>query len=60
MEKMRLELKLKNKSENSCLISYGCAAHWLNLLREDITPSNIIKHVAEVHKYFQNHHAASA
>ena len=31
----------------------------LNLLGEDITPTSIIKHVVEVHKYFRNHHAAS-
>ena len=41
-------------------VLYGCVAYWLNLLEEDIIPSTIIKHVVEVHKYFQNHHAASA
>ena len=56
---MRQELELMYKTENSCLI-YGCAAYWLNLLGEDITPSTIIKHVVEVHKYFQKHNAASA
>lgn len=60
MEKMRQDLELKYESENSCLISYGCSAHWLNLLGQDITPDTIIKHVVEVHKYFRNHHAPSA
>ena len=52
MEKIRLELELKYKSENLCLISYGSAAHWLKILGEDITPSTKIKYVVEVHKYF--------
>lgn len=60
MEKMRRELELKYESENSCLITYGCGAHWANLLGEDITPSTIIKHVVEVHKYFRNHHVPAA
>ena len=48
MEKTRQDLELKCESENSCLISYGFAAHWLNLLGQNITPDNIIKHVAVV------------
>ena len=43
-KKMRQELELKYESENSCLIPYGCDAHWLNFLGEDISPSTIIKH----------------
>ena len=31
MKKMRQDLELKYESKNSCLISYGCAADWLNL-----------------------------
>lgn len=54
---MRWELELKCKSENSCLITYGCAAHWGKLLREDIAPSTVIKHLVKVHKHFQNHAA---
>ena len=58
---MRRDLELKYESENSCLISYGCAAHWLNLLGQDITHLTlIIKHKVEVHKYFRNHYAPSA
>lgn len=55
MEKMRQALEDKDK-----VITYGCSAHWLNLLGEDITPSTIIKHVIEVQKYFRNHHAPAA
>ena len=42
VEKMKWELNVVVQSENSCLTSYGCAAHWLNLLGKDITPSAII------------------
>ncbi|GFQ82025.1 hypothetical protein TNCT_188691 [Trichonephila clavata] len=55
MEKMRHELEQKFK--NSSLITYGCKPHWLSLLRQDITPSSIMKHVVDIHKYFLNHHA---
>ena len=37
------------RTEDDNLIVYGCAAHWLNLFGEDITPSAILKHVTEVH-----------
>ena len=45
---------LKEKHEN--LITYGCSAHYLNLLAEEISKKDILKHIAEVHKYFRNHH----
>lgn len=60
MEKMRCQLEEKSESEGSTLITYGCAAHWLNLLGQDITPSSITKHVTDIHKYFRNHHAPGA
>ena len=44
------------KSEDSELLAYGCSAHLLNLLGDDVTPSNVIKHVKEINKYFRNHH----
>lgn len=42
VEKMRRELELKYESENWSLTLYGCSAHWVNLVWEDITPSIII------------------
>ena len=45
---------------NNQLHVYGCLAHWLNLLGQDITPSAVMKHIIEVQKYFCNHHLPSA
>lgn len=56
MEKMRQVLQ----QDDPGLIVYGCTAHWLNLLGQDITPSALMKHVVEVQKYFRNHHRPSA
>lgn len=38
------------------LLTYGCSAHYLNLLEVEVTPQTIIKHIVEVHKFFRNHH----
>ena len=56
MAKMREALQQEDKN----LIAYGCLAHWLNLLGNDITPQATIKHVVEINKYFRNHHVPSA
>jgi len=56
MERMRKDLE----EEEPELITYGCLAHWLNLLGQDLTPPQIMKHVVEVQKFFRNHHVPSA
>lgn len=56
MEKMRKNLQEKDEG----LVVYGCLAHWLNLLGQDITPSSLMKHITEVQKYFRNHHRPAA
>ena len=56
MEKMRAALE----QEDSGLITYGCASHWLNLLGHDLTKSNVMKQIVEVQKYFRNHHKPNA
>jgi hypothetical protein len=38
------------------LITYGCSAHYLNLVEKEVTPKAILKQVVEVQKYFRNHH----
>ncbi len=52
MEVMRQQLKDLNEE----LVVYGCSSHLLNLLGEDVTPSQVTKHIIEVNKYFRNHH----
>ena len=56
MAKMREALK----EEDENIVAYGCLAHWLNLLGQDITSQNVMKHVVEINKYFRNHHIPSA
>lgn len=62
MKKMRRNLEDQNNKENedNYFFSYGCAAHYLNLLGGDICQergtSLILDHVTEVSKYFRNHH----
>lgn len=52
MDKLR-RLLVKERND---LVVYGCTAHWMNLLAQDITPVSITKHVIEVQKFFRNHH----
>lgn len=56
MQAMRTSLKLDNPS----LEVYGCSAHWLNLLGQSVTPSQVINQVVEINKYFRNHHIPGA
>lgn len=66
MKKIRCNLeKDQNSKENedNYFFSYGCAAHYLNLLGGDICrkrgTSLTFGHVTEVSKYFRNHHRAN-
>lgn len=52
MAKMRRELGKKDDK----LIAYGCSAHLLNLLAQDLQIQGIKEHVTQIIKYFRNHH----
>lgn len=52
MAKMRRMLEKKDRS----IIAYGCSAHLLNLLSQDMQVKNIKEHITEIIKYFRNHH----
>lgn len=52
MEKMRKILE----SENADLLTYGCSAHYVNLIENEVTPQTVLKHIVEVQKFFRNHH----
>lgn len=56
MKKMREEMIKEN------VISYGCAAHYANLLASDIhnTMSNVSKHIVKILKFFRNKHQPAA
>lgn len=60
MKKMRQDLEIKYADEY--FVSYGSAAHYINLTGTDVSQKNsaILKHVVEVQKYFRNHHKPSA
>lgn len=38
------------------ILTYGCSAHYLNLLEKEVTPQTVLKHIVEIQKYFRNHH----
>ena len=59
-EKKMEVMKQNLKEADPDLTAYGCSAHWLNLLGQDITPSQVINQVVEVNKYFRNHHVLGA
>ena len=50
--------ELEEEDEN--LVSYGCLSHVLNVLRPDLTPAPIMKHIVEINKFFWNLHVPSA
>ncbi|XP_047128963.1 uncharacterized protein LOC124809189 isoform X2 [Hydra vulgaris] len=52
MKKMRDSIKETYPN----LLTYGCSAHYLNLLEKEVTHPDVIKHVVEVQKYFRNTH----
>ena len=41
-------------------ITYGCSAHYLNLVQSEATPPAIKAHLVEVQKYFKNHQRPAA
>ena len=55
-EKKMVAMKQNLHDSNPELTVYGCSAHWLNLLGQDITPAQVINQVVEINKYFRNHH----
>lgn len=46
--------------QDNNLVLYGCNAHYLNLLLQDITPIQVIQNIVKVQKFFRNHHIPSA
>lgn len=52
--------KMKNLLEDIYpdLLTYGCSAHWLNLVEKAVTPKSGLKYIIEIHKYFRNNHQA--
>lgn len=57
MAKMRRNL---DQEDNMDVISYGCSAHYMNLLAKDVEIPGVKDHVVQVMKYFRNSHLPSA
>lgn len=57
MALMRKTVEEKSKAK---VITYGCSAHFLNLLCKDLQVKNIKEHVVQIVKYFRNTHFAKA
>ena len=41
-------------------VTLGCAAHFINLALQEISPKPLIGQIVEVQKYFRNHHLPAA
>ncbi|KAG8175610.1 hypothetical protein JTE90_019422 [Oedothorax gibbosus] len=37
------------------ILAFGCSAHYMNLLAQEITPKSVMKHAIEIQKFFRNH-----
>ena len=57
MVKMRQQLA---EDSDADIISYGCSAHYLNLLAKNVEISGVKEHIVQIVKYFQNHHIPAA
>lgn len=51
---VKMRKNLEETHEN--LITYGCSAHYMNLLVNEISNKKILGYIIEVHKFFRNHH----
>lgn len=65
MKNMRQDLA--NESDENIIITYGCSAHYMNLLAQDITKygnkgnkPSVIEQEMSIRKYFRNHHLPKA
>lgn len=54
---MRSELQ---KDDAYDVLTYGCSAHLLNLLSQDLNIPNVKEHIVHICKYFRNNHLAAA
>jgi hypothetical protein len=51
---------MRKSLEEEDIVTYGCLAHWFNVLGGDLTPTQIMKHVVKVNKHFCNHNIPSS
>ena len=59
MVKMRRQLEADSITPDSNIISYGCSAHYFNLLAKDEIPG-VKEHIIQIVKYFRSTHLPAA
>lgn len=42
------------------IFTYGCNAHYLNLIEDAVSPNSVMKHIVQIHKFFRNTHRPHA
>ena len=52
--------RLQEILQDRLLHTYGCAAHYLNLVEGEVSPKTVLAQIIEVQKFFRNHHQPSA
>ncbi|XP_064469683.1 uncharacterized protein LOC135384411 [Ornithodoros turicata] len=55
-ENKMLKMRKLLEESHSGLVTYGCSAHYLNLLVKQVLPSKLLNKIVRVQKYFKNHH----
>ena len=54
------KMRKKIKNDDCFIISYGCSAHYLNLLAKDLNIDSVKAHIVTIMKYFRNCHLPGA
>ncbi|KAI6648585.1 hypothetical protein LOD99_8065 [Oopsacas minuta] len=57
---MRQQLASDGVTTDTNIISYGCSAHYLNLLAKDIEIPGVKEHIVQIVKHFRNSHLPAA
>ena len=60
MVKMRRQLEADSITPDGNIISYGCSAHYFNLLAKDVEIPGVTEHIIQIVKYFRNTHLPAA
>lgn len=55
-EKKMVKMREILEETHENIITYGCSAHYMNLLVNEISNKKILGYVTEVNKFFRNHH----
>ena len=51
---VKMKELIKRKYPN--VITYGCSAHFINLMEKEVSHPDVLKHIVEVQKFFRYTH----